>query len=118
MTSPGVRMSTGWASGRTASLREASVMSIEVPAPRPGEYERKKLAPYEFAPMCEVDVCAQRAGRAIQCTNCDAVITWFCVPHALGVPEQMPPEPVECGECGAQDLPTTLIRVLTLAGWF
>lgn len=115
MTPPGVRM---WQGGRPENrLREASEMTIPV-WESPSDYDRRKVALLDFAPTCEIDTCANRAARALQCQCCGAVLTWLCTPHADGVPEQMPRKNIRCNECLEEKMPDELLRVLSLARWF
>lgn len=94
-------------------------MTMHDPVPTPYEADRMKIARLDFAPMCEIEDCAQRASRAIQCTNCGHVSGWICVPHAvLGTPEVMLMGEVTCRDCGATDIPEKLIHLESLAGWF
>jgi hypothetical protein len=86
-------------------------------APKPSEYDLKKLRPYEFAPICEMHDCALRAGRAVQCNTCGSIEAWFCVPHAARL-QTMEPTRSTCQACGAEDFLPELVHVVTLAGWF
>lgn len=83
----------------------------------PAEYDRRKLAVLDFAPICEIEECAQHAGRAVMCAQCRVVQLWLCVPHSDGVVEHVSEPVVRCEECGEVGSPPSMIEVVSLHGW-
>jgi hypothetical protein len=89
-------------------------------APKPSdprEYILRRLAPYDFHPICEIEDCAQHVARATQCTACDEILSWYCMPHTPDPASAPKGKLSRCPECGAEQKLRKAFRLVSLAGW-
>lgn len=68
---------------------------------KPEEYDRRKAAPYDFEPQCEVNGCEQRASQTIRCLQCGSVRMMLCGAHAGHTQRSLTQSPIamKCGDC-------------------
>lgn len=90
-------------------------MTMQQRPETPAEYDRRKVAPLEFAPHCLLDDCELRVSQAARCISCRFPLWLLCGPHAGSVPKIR--TIVRCAECGTIAHANSLLQVFPLSGW-
>ncbi len=94
-------------------------------AEKPTEYDKRKVADYDFEPECEsskdpAQRCDLPGTFGVLCTACGAIHGLLCGAHAGVAERSLRYDPVvaQCEACGVEGSSSDLIEVRSLAGWF